>query len=183
MSNLLLTAPPYGYGMPDPPPAVRPATVSDAESIAACYRPYVEHTSGNFEYEAPGAAEMAGRIAAHPDHPWLVSSDDAGTLAGFAYAVPLRGRAAYQWTVETSVYATHPGRGVGGLLMRALLDACVAGGWWQAFAGIALPNEPSVALHERLGFSQVGTFPRVGFKGGRWVDVGWWHLTLRDGAR
>jgi len=169
--------------MPDPLPAVRPATVSDAEAIATLYRPYVEQTVSNFEYEPPDATEMAGRIAAHPAHPWLVASDDEGTLAGFAYAVPLRTRAAYQWTVETSVYTAVPGRGVGALLMRALLDACVSGGWRQTFAGIALPNEPSVALHERLGFVWVGTFPQVGFKGGQWVDVGWWHLSLRNGAR
>ncbi len=121
--------------------------------------------------------------AVRPAHPWLVATDDEGTLAGFAYAVPLRTQAAYQWTVETSVYTAVPGRGVGALLMRVLLDDCVAGVWWQAFAGIALPDEPSVALHERLGFVHVGTFPQVGFKGGSWVDVGWWHLALRDGAR
>ncbi|CAN5893722.1 GNAT family N-acetyltransferase [soil metagenome] len=150
---------------PDRTLAVRPVTRSDAEAIAALYRPYVEQTSGNFEYEPPDAAEVAGRIASHPGHPWLVAlaapadpADD--TLAGFAYVQPLRSRAAYQWTVETSVYAAAPGRGVGGLLMRALFDACVVGGWRQAFAGSALPNEASVALHERLGFVRVGTFSR-----------------------
>ncbi len=166
--------------MPVPTLAVRPVAPSDAKAMAALYRPYVEQTATNFEDVAPDAAEMGRRVAAHPDHPWLVATDTGGRLAGYAYALPYRSRAAYRWSVETSVYTAEPGRGVGSVLMQAVLDTCAAGGWLQAFAAIALPNDASVGLHERLGFGRVGTLPRAGFKHGRWMDVGWWHRPLAD---
>ncbi len=166
---------------------VRSARETDAAAIAAIYAPYVTGSSASFETEPPDAAEMAARLAAHPTMPWLVAvapgtggADDA--LLGYAYASPHRARAGYRWSVETSVYVAEPGRGTGVVLTSALLQACASAGFESAYAGIALPSDASVALHERLGFRQIGVFPRVGFKEGRWIDVGWWYRPLAPGG-
>jgi len=160
---------------------VRSARETDAAAIAAIYAPYVTGSSASFETEPPDAAEMAARLAAHPTMPWLVAvaADDA--LLGYAYPSPHRARAGYRWSVETSVYVAEPGRGTGAALTSALLQACASAGFESAYAGIALPSDASVALHERLGFTQIGVFPRVGFKDGRWIDVGWWYRPLAPG--
>jgi len=159
---------------------VRSARADDGAGIAAVYRPYVIASVASFETDPPDAAEMNRRSSAHPSLPWLVAVGSAEQLVGFAYAAPYRTRPAYRWSVETSVYVSEPRQGTGRVLMDALLAACEAGGFASAYAAIALPNDASVALHEELGFAAVGVFPRVGFKHGRWVDVGWWYRPLAD---
>lgn len=161
---------------------VRPVTPDDAAAIAAVYAPYVIDGVISFELEPPEAAEMARRMMAGGDlHPWLVAEAD-GAVVGYAYASPFRARAAYAWAVETTVYvaADAQERGVGRALYAELLDRLTRQGFTQAVGIIALPNDASVALHERLGFRFVGVNERVGWKRGRWIDVGVWQRALAE---
>jgi L-amino acid N-acyltransferase YncA len=152
----------------------------DAAACAAIYAPYVSASPVSFETVAPTAAELAERIAATATtHPWLVAEDD-GVLVGYAYACEHRSRAAYRWAADVAVYVAdaHRGRGHGRSLYEALLARLRGQGFHVACAGITLPNAPSVALHERLGFVAVGVHRRIGWKAGGWHDVGWWQLEL-----
>jgi L-amino acid N-acyltransferase YncA len=159
----------------------RDATVDDAAALLAIYRPIVERTAVSFEETPPGLEEFADRIATlQSDYGWVVAEYDEGVV-GYAHAAPHRIRSAYRFSVETAVYVAQDmrGRGVGHTLYRELIARLGAAGFESAYAGIALPNPASVGLHERVGFTHVGTFPRVGFKLGRWHDVGWWYLPLQ----
>jgi L-amino acid N-acyltransferase YncA len=161
---------------------VRDARPSDAEALAAIYRPAVTEGFASFELQAPGPEAMAERVAhTQASHPWLVACAGERVL-GYAYATPHRARAAYAWSVETSVYvgADAQGRGVGRILYEALLTQLRTRGFRVAIAGIALPNAPSVRLHEALGFEQAGVLRGVGYKGGAWRDVGYWQRVLQD---
>jgi L-amino acid N-acyltransferase YncA len=162
---------------------IRMAAVDDAAEIAAIYRPYVTDAATSFELEAPGADEVAKRIAAVLAFaPWLVYTGADGALAGYAYASRHRARAAYQWSVDVTVYirAEHHRRGVGRALYSSLFRLVRLQGFYTAHAGITLPNPGSVALHEALGFRPVGVYPAVGWKLGSWRDVGWWQLALQE---
>ncbi|WP_447730116.1 arsinothricin resistance N-acetyltransferase ArsN1 family B [Pseudoxanthomonas suwonensis] len=161
---------------------IRSATPEDAAAIAAIYNPYVAGTCITFETEPVAAAEMATRISETLDGglPWLVA-EEAGTILGYAHASRWKGRCAYRYSVETTVYLdqARTGRGIGKALYSPLLDGLRKAGLHAAIGGIALPNEASVALHERLGFQNVARFREVGFKQDRWVDVGYWQLMLQ----
>lgn len=162
---------------------VRVATAADAQAVAGIYGPYVRHTPISFEEEPPSADEMAARIAANlKTHPFLVYDAGEGVI-GYAYAGPHAARAAYRWSCNVSAYVAsgQARRGVGRALYGALLDMVRAQGFHAAFAGVALPNEASVGLHEAMGFQHLGTYREVGFKHGRWHDVGWWRLGLAEG--
>ena len=162
---------------------LRVARPSDAAGCLAIYAPIVTGTSISFEEQAPDEAEMRARIASVLQRlPWLVAVDAAGTVRGYAYASRHRERAAYQWSVEVSAYvdAECRGRGVGRRLYEALFEHLVELGYCRAFAGIALPNAPSVGLHEAVGFTPVGVYHRAGFKRGAWHDVGWWERGLAE---
>jgi phosphinothricin acetyltransferase len=161
---------------------VRPATADDAEAISDIYAPIVRETTISFEAEPPAAAEIDRRMTAGPVRlPWLVA-ETGREVAGYAYAAPFRSRRAYRWSVETSVCIAAAARrcGAGRALYRGLLTELQALGYVSAFAGIALPNDASVRLHEAAGFTRVGIFPAAGYKHGRWVDVGWWGIELRQ---
>ena len=147
-------------------------------AIAAIYRPYVEGSHFTFEEIPPDAAGIATRMA-NPIHPWLVAEED-GRVLGFASTSPMRNRAAYRWSVETGIYLEPgaPGRGIGRDLLAAHLEQLERQGFVTAIAGIALPNEASIALHEKLGFALLGVELGVGFKLGKWVDVGRWQRDL-----
>jgi L-amino acid N-acyltransferase YncA len=163
---------------------IRAATADDAEAIAAIYAPVVRDTTISFEWEPPSTAQMRARIEKTiATHPWLVAVDDAGIVAGYVLAGKHREPASYQWSVNTSAYvrADVRGQGIGRRLYAALFDELVGLGHFRAFAGIALPNAASVALHERVGFRPLGVYERVGFKHGAWRDVGWWQRTLQEG--
>lgn len=152
----------------------------DAAAVRAIYGPCVERTAISFELVVPSEAELARRIADKaPLHPWLVI-EDAGSVLGYAYAGRFSGRAAYDWSVEASIYLDEAarGRGVGRALYTALFGLLAAQGYRRVMAGITLPNEPSVTLHERMGLTPVGVYRHVGWKFDRWHDVGWWQGPL-----
>jgi L-amino acid N-acyltransferase YncA len=152
----------------------------DAAACAAIYAPSVTDSSTSFEEVPPDAAEFARRIEAiSARYPWLVAERDGGVV-GYAYASPYRERAAYRWAAESAVYvgADQRGRGVGGRLYRVLFELLARQGIRTVLAGVTLPNDASVALHESCGFEPVGVYRRIGYKRGRWHDVGWWQLQL-----
>jgi len=157
---------------------IRPARASDAADIAAIYRPYVERHHFTFEETPPSGSEIAERMA-NPIHPWLVADED-GRVLGFASTSPMRNRAAYRWSIETGIYLAPDaqGRGTGRELLSAHVDLLQRQGFVTAIAGIALPNDASVALHEKLGFTLSGIERGVGFKLGQWIDVGRWQRDL-----
>jgi L-amino acid N-acyltransferase YncA len=159
---------------------LRVATPDDATAIAAIYAPYVRDTTISFELEPPSAASMRARIeGVVARHTWLVACA-GGVVTGYAYASEHRSRAAYRWSVDVAVYLEEGARrrGLGGRLYRALFALLAHAGYVNAYAGIALPNAASVALHEKLGFESVGIYRGVGFKNGAWRDVGWWGRDL-----
>jgi phosphinothricin acetyltransferase len=150
--------------------------------VAAIYRPVVAATAFSFETILPDGNEMTRRIEETlRSYPWLVCDVD-GQVAGYAYATRHRVRGAYQWSVDTSVYIAegHRRRHIGRGLYTSLFAILGAQGYFNAFAGIALPNRASVALHEAMGFEPIGIYRRVGYKLDRWHDVGWWQLILRQ---
>ena len=161
--------------------SIRMATVEDAAAIAAIYNPYVADSCVTFETEPVQAAGMAARITEVLDAglPWLLAEDAAGA-AGFAYASKWKGRCAYRFSVESTVYLhwDHTGRGIGRALYGRLLEEIRARRMHAVIGGIALPNAASIALHERLGFRKVAHFEQVGYKQDRWVDVGYWQLLI-----
>jgi L-amino acid N-acyltransferase YncA len=163
---------------------IRLATGDDAEQIQAIYAPYVRDTAISFEVEPPSVDEMRQRVSdVLPRMPWLVC-ERAGAVLGYAYAGKYRVRAAYQWSVDVSVYIdAHVHRsGIGRGLYTALLALLELQGFYNAYAGITLPNPASVGLHESLGFTPVGVYRHVGYKLGAWHDVGWWQRALRTHA-
>lgn len=160
---------------------IRPATRDDAAAIAAIYAPYVRDTVITFEEVPPTPDEIAARIEeirAAP-LPYLVAAQ-GNDVVGYAYAAPWRTRSAYRYSVETSIYLAPEriGQGIGTRLYDTLLDLLKQAGLHAAIGGITLPNAASVALHERLGFRRVAQFEQVGFKQGRWLDVGYWQRLL-----
>jgi L-amino acid N-acyltransferase YncA len=158
---------------------IRPATIGDADAIACIYAHYVANTVVSFEEQPVSASEMAGRITevVSASLPWLVAEQGGDRLVGYAYAVKWKGRSAYRHSVETSVYLdpAYTGQRIGTRLYQALLKILRERSIHVAIGGIGLPNPASVALHERLGFTQVAHFKEVGYKFGRWVDVGYWQ--------
>lgn len=170
-------------GTASPATALRAATAADAAAVAAIYRPFVEDSHASFEQSAPDADEMARRIAAAQQrHEWLVAEDEGGLL-GYAYGNTHRAREAYRYTVEVSAYLADRarGRGVGRALYERLFARLAELGYCNAVAGITMPNDASVAFHERLGFTRLGVFRRIGFKFGVWRDVAWYERPLREG--
>ena len=163
---------------------IRLATSGDGEAAARIYDPVVAQTAISFEIDPPGPAEMQRRIVqAQSFAPWLVDERE-GTVRGYAYASRHRERAAYQWSVDVAVYVgeAHRRGGVGRGLYEKLLRLLRLQGFYTAHAGVTLPNDASVGLHEGLGFRPVGIYRGVGYKLDAWRDVGWWQLTLRDRA-
>lgn len=182
---MLLNRTPSTLQPPDPLMTIRTATAADAAAIAAIYAPIVQATSISFELEAPSVEQMRERIAKTlQDLPWLVSEDAQGQVNGYVYASKHRERAAYQWSVDTTAYMREDarGRGIGKQLYGELKRILVGLGYCQAFAGIALPNQASVALRESVGFDALGVYRNVGFKHGQWHDVGWWQCNLQAPA-
>jgi L-amino acid N-acyltransferase YncA len=163
---------------------IRYASESDAAAIQAIYAPIVSLTPTSFEVKPPTVAEMAQRIRKTLTcNPWLVCQHD-GMVLGYAYAGPHRERAAYQWSVDVSIYVHEQWRGcgIGRALYLSLFAHLRAQGYYHAYAGITLPNPGSVALHEAMGMEHIGTYRQVGYKMGAWHDVGWWQVELQPPA-
>lgn len=152
---------------------VRPARASDAQRLAEIYAPYVQQTPISFETQAPSPAEMLRRVTAvEQEYPWLVW-EHVGRVCGYAYAHRYALRAAYQWSVEFSIYLdrTARGKGIGTALYRALAAICCKMGCVTAYALITVPNPESIRFHQHLGFEHLCVEKSVGYKCGAWRDV------------
>lgn len=162
---------------------LRNATVDDATAIAAIYNPYITDLLTSFE-EVPLTPEiMAGRINnVTTRYPWLVFESD-GELLGYAYATRWKERHAYRFCAETCIYLRRgaEGSGVGSALYAELLRRLPSHDIQVAIGCIALPNDASVALHEKFGYEKVGHFPAVGYKFSQWIDIGYWRKQLSEG--
>jgi phosphinothricin acetyltransferase len=160
---------------------LRAADPGDLAAIAAIYAHYVENTVITFDLEPPPAAAWRAKwdAAQSAGYPWFVAESDGGELLGYVSASEFRARLAYRSTIETTIYLREDarGRGIGRPLYELALREA-ARSFHLAVAGITLPNDASVALHERLGFTHVGVFEEVGHKLGQWRDVGYWQLRL-----
>ena len=157
---------------------IRAAAAEDGAALARIYNHYIASTVVTFEELAVSAAEMGARVAeiSAAKLPWLVAQSPAG-VSGFAYASRWKGRCAYRRSLESTIYLEPAaiGQGLGTALYSTLLARLEELGCHAVIGGIALPNQGSVALHEKLGMRKVAHFTEVGFKFGRWVDVGYWQ--------
>jgi L-amino acid N-acyltransferase YncA len=159
---------------------IRDAVPADGAALAVLYAPFVTDSWVSFETEAPDAGTMAARIADFgASHAWLVA-ELGGSVAGYAYAGPHRVRAAYSTSADVAIYVAPgaQGQGLGRALYTALFERLRAKAIHAVFAGIALPNPASIALHEAMGMVPVGIYREVGWKLGGWRDVGWWQRLL-----
>ena len=162
---------------------IRRATEGNARAIADIYKPYVLHSAISFETEPPSPDDIQLRLQAITKwFPWLVCEDGSGKLLGYAYASTHRERQAYRWSTDCAIYvdASRHRQGIGSGLYTSLFQLLRHQGYFNVYAGVTLPNEGSIGLHTSLGFQPVGTYQNVGFKLGRWHDVAWLVLTLRE---
>jgi L-amino acid N-acyltransferase YncA len=167
--------------------AIRAATPEDAGAIAAIYAPHVLTGTVSFETDPPDTRAMRTRMGSSEGlYPWIVATngDAEGGVIGYAYATRFRDRPAYRYVCETSIYMADVSQrqGAGRLLYEALIDTLRRQGFVHAIGAIALPNEASIALHESVGFRRAGVYREVGFKHGRWIDVGIWQCELNEPA-
>jgi L-amino acid N-acyltransferase YncA len=161
---------------------IRTATTGDCNEMLEMYAPYILNTSLTFETEVPAEKDFCKRITSYLQRwPWIVCEID-GNVAGYAYASRHRERTAYQWSVESSVYIGERfhRRRIATALYKALFEVLKWQGFRNVYAGINLPNEPSVLFHESCGFEWFASYKNVGYKLGRWKTVGWWQLQLND---
>lgn len=164
---------------------IRQALDADAQQICRVYNWYIENTFITFEETAVTEEQMRQRIQnSSQQRPWLVMQE-AERILGYAYASEWKSRCAYRYSVETTVYVDKDcrGRGIGLKLYEKLILALRETSIHSLIAGIALPNDHSVALHQKLGFEKVAQFPQVGWKFNKWIDVGYWQLTLDNQNR
>jgi phosphinothricin acetyltransferase len=163
---------------------IRQATRSDIPSILDISNWAALNTSANFAIEPESLHDwLASFDQTHAKYPWLVA-EDQGKVVGFAKASPHRSRCAYAWSAEVSVYVhpDHHGKRIGTALYSKLLPMLKAQGFVTLIAGITTPNPASERLHEAFGFKRVGTLHKVGWKFGRWHDVGYWQAIIHDGS-
>jgi phosphinothricin acetyltransferase len=160
---------------------IRTACRADCGAIARIYNHYIRETVVTFEEEEVSAADIAARLddVSAMALPWLII-EEAGTVAGYAYAAGWKTRSAYRFSAESTIYLdpAHTGKGLGTRLYAVLLEQLRSTPIHVVIGGIALPNAASVALHEQLGFHKVAHFREVGFKFSRWIDVGYWQTLV-----
>jgi L-amino acid N-acyltransferase YncA len=164
---------------------IRFATRADAAAVAEIYGPFCEDSPITFETERPSIREIENRISKILERfPWLICEHE-NEVTGYAYAGPHRDRAAYRWCVDVAIYLSgnSRGQGFGRALYTVLFQLLRIQGYFQAYAGITLPNPASIRLHQGLGFEPIGVYKRVGFKANAWHDVSWWGLTLQPTDR
>jgi phosphinothricin acetyltransferase len=161
---------------------IRAVRKADTDAVAGIYNHYVRQTIITFEEEAISSSEVYQRIRGVQSSslPWFVA-EQAGEILGYAYASRWKERCAYRFSAEVTVYVKpeHAGCGIGSRLYSQLLPALRRREIHAAIGGIALPNEASVAFHEKFGFTKVAHFQEVGFKFKRWIDVGYWQRLLK----
>lgn len=160
---------------------IRNVEASDAAAIADIYNHYINETTISFEYDPIDSTGIESRIKSTIDagFPYIVYVDpDSNEVAGYAYAGAWRKRIAYRYVAESAIYLRHSmaGQGIGKQLYAELFEQLRARGFRGVIAGVAIPNEGSVALHRSLGFRKVGTFEKVGFKFDSWIDLEFWQL-------
>lgn len=161
---------------------IRLATEDDAEQVLEIYAPFCGKSPVSCEIEPPTLDEMRQRIRKILQNlPWLVC-ESRGKVLGYVYAGPYRERSAYQWSVDLAVYVREASRrsGIGRALYTSLFRILVLQGYYNAYAGVTLPNPGSVRLHEVMGFQPVGVYRGVGYTSGAWHDVAWFHLSLQS---
>ncbi len=161
---------------------IRLATQADVPAMLAIYGPFVEHSYVSFETEVPTASAFWQRAqTVLAEAPWLVCTYE-DQVVGYAYASAHRSRQAYQWNRELSVYVKEAwrGKGIARALYSTLIELLKLQGYLNTLIGISLPNETSVRFHEKMGFKPVGIYHNVGFKKGRFCDVGWWELSIQN---
>lgn len=157
---------------------VHTATEADLPAITHIYNHYIEHSPATFDLEAfdwRNRKDWLAQFDPESRHRLFVAADEKDDVVGYAYSARFRDRAAYDGSIETSVYLD-PGAvstGIGTALYAALFDSLADAGIHRVFAGIAMPNDASVALHRKFGFTEVGTFSEAGFKFSRYHDVLW----------
>lgn len=163
---------------------IRTVNLSDVEDITNIYNHYISNTVITFEENLVSVDDMNKRILniESLNLPWLVAEENNGMVLGYAYASPWRERSAYRFTLEVTVYlsdlAIH--RGIGSQLYDALFTELKKKPVHAIIGVIALPNEASVALHEKFGMTKTAHFKEVGYKFGQWIDVGYWQLNMPD---
>lgn len=160
---------------------IRPVNLADAADIAEIYNYYIQNTHHTFETEPLGVEEMENRInTVIENYPYLVAEEN-GEILGYAYATQFKLRQAYEYASEVSIYVKNDAKqkGIGTRLYEQLFFELAETDTHAIIAGISLPNDPSVRFHEKLGFSKVAHFREVGYKLGRWIDVGYWELITR----
>ncbi len=161
---------------------IRAATNNDAQAICDIYNYYITDTVVTFEEEVVCAKDMCQRMAKvkSEGHPWYVAEDSQGNILGYAYATQWRQRFSFRFSVEVTVYLSskYAGNGVGTKLYQKLFSQLKANGIHSVIGGITLPNDASVAIHEKFSMKKVAHFTEVGFKFGQWLDVGYWQRTL-----
>lgn len=160
---------------------IRLATEQDAEQIIEIYAPFCRESPISFEIEPPTLKEMQQRISKIIQKlPWLVC-ESRGQVLGYAYAASHRERAAYQWSVDVSIYIREGSRrsGIGRALYTSLFKILVLQGYYNAYACVTIPNSASIRLHEVMGFQAIGVYKGIGYKEGAWHDVAWFGLSLQ----
>lgn len=167
----------------------RTATQADAKALLAIYTPYVEQTAITFEYDVPTLEEFTSRIQnTLRKFPYIIAEEN-NKIVGYAYASPFKERAAYGWSVETSIYVKQDERqkGIGRLLYNRLEEILNKQGILNVNACIGYPQvedeyltQDSVRFHEKLGYSMVGTFHKCGYKFGRWYDMVWMEKSIGE---
>ncbi len=161
---------------------IRLARDEDAASLATIYAPSVTERATSFELIPPDASEMKRRIVTVLQrYPWLVC-ESSETVVGYAYATVHRDRAAYRWSVDVAVYIRQDvqRQGIGRALYTRLFQVLALQGYRNAYAGVTLPNPPSLILHKGMGFKEVGVYHQVGYKFGQWHDVAWLERPLAE---
>jgi phosphinothricin acetyltransferase len=162
---------------------IRPVKPADAQAICGIYNYYIVNTAVSFEEEPLSPSEMEGRIRTiAAKYPWFVW-EEAGEVLAYTYINTWRDRAAYRYSAELSIYVRsgYEGRGLGGKLMAHLLGTVKKTELRVLVSGITIPNERSVALHEKFGFRKAAQFHEIGFKLDTWLDVGYWELIVNRG--
>lgn len=159
---------------------IRDFIPTDLEQITAIYKHYILHSHHTFETEEISESEMLSRISTiRNSYPFIVFEEE-GIIKAYAYATRWKIRQAYEHTVETSIYVNpdYKGKGIGTKLYTHLIQVLKKSNLHSILAGISLPNDASIQLHEKLGFNKAGVLKDVGYKFGKWIDVAYWNLLL-----